>query len=111
MFNNRFPFFTQAAKAVCTAACAALAGCVSTAGTAPASPAVPDSVSTRALPEPVKTSDSERLMAERQRHCQEEKRRLEFMLKENQKRTDELQKKLDALLTIDRDLRSRGKSY
>lgn len=55
-------------------------------------------------------SDSERLMADRQRHCQEEKRRLELALKENQKRTDELQKKLDALLAIDRDLRSRGKN-
>lgn len=50
-------------------------------------------------------------MAERQRHCQEEKRRLELALKENQKRTDELQKKLDALLAIDRDLRSRGKNH
>lgn len=49
-------------------------------------------------------------MAERQRHCQEEKRRLEMVLKENQKRIDELQKKLDALLAIDRDLRSRGKN-
>lgn len=49
-------------------------------------------------------------MAERLRHCQEEKRRLELALKENQKRTDELQKKLDALLAIDRDLRSRKKA-
>jgi len=50
-------------------------------------------------------------MAERQRQCQEEKRRLELTLKENQKRTEELQKKLDALLAIDRDLRSRGKTH
>lgn len=50
-------------------------------------------------------------MTERQRHCQEEKRRLELMLKENQKRADELQKKLDGVLAIDRDLRSRAKSH
>ena len=33
----------------------------------------------------------------------------ELALKENQLRTEQLQKKLDALLAIDRELRSRGK--
>lgn len=54
-------------------------------------------------------SDLQRQMAERQRQCNEEKRRQEQSLKESHKRNDELQKKLDTLLAIDRELRSRGK--
>jgi len=54
--------------------------------------------------------EAERQLAEKQRHCQEEKRRLELALKENQKRNDDVQKKLDALLAIDREIRSRGKT-
>lgn len=54
---------------------------------------------------------AERLMLERLRHCKEEKRQLELQLKESQKRTEELQKKLDALRAIDRELRNRGKSH
>jgi hypothetical protein len=110
MPNNCSPYLAKGAKALCTVACAILAGCASTAGTAPDSPAASDPASTRSSTDPIKTNDSERLMAERLRHCQEERRRLELTLKENQKRTDELQKKLDALLAIDRDLRSRGKN-
>lgn len=52
----------------------------------------------------------ERSLAERQRQCLVDKRRLELALKENQKQADELQKKLDALLAIDRELRARGKA-
>ncbi|HEX9195085.1 MAG TPA: hypothetical protein VF854_03615 [Azonexus sp.] len=51
----------------------------------------------------------ERQLAERQRQCAEDKRRLDQALKESQLRTEQLQKKLDALLAIDRELRSRGK--
>lgn len=57
-----------------------------------------------------KISELERQLAERQRQCQAEKRRLELALKDNQKQSDELQKKLDSLLAIDRELRSRAKS-
>ena len=54
-------------------------------------------------------ADLQRQLAERQRHCNEDKRRQELALKDMQKRNDELQKKLDSLLAIDRELRSRGK--
>lgn len=54
-------------------------------------------------------ADLQRQLAERQRHCNEDKRRHELALKDAQKRNDELQKKLDSLLAIDRELRSRGK--
>jgi len=54
-------------------------------------------------------ADLQRQLAERQRHCNEDKRRQELALKDAQKRNDELQKKLDSLLAIDRELRSRGK--
>lgn len=54
-------------------------------------------------------TEAERMLAEKHRQCQDEKRRLDSALKENQKRNEELQKKLDGLLAIDRDLRSRGK--
>lgn len=54
-------------------------------------------------------ADLQRQLAERQRHCNDEKRRQELALKDAQKRNDELQKKLDSLLAIDRELRSRGK--
>ncbi|MEN9481793.1 MAG: hypothetical protein RLZZ298_3188 [Pseudomonadota bacterium] len=56
-----------------------------------------------------KIGELEKQLAERQRHCQAEKRRLELALKDNQKQSDELQKKLDSLLAIDRELRSRSK--
>ena len=56
-----------------------------------------------------KISDSEKQLIEKQRQCLSEKKKLETALKDSQKQNDELKKKLDALLTIDRDLRSRGK--
>ena len=52
----------------------------------------------------------ERQLADKQRQCLVDKRRLEAALKDNQKRVDELQKKFDALLAIDRDLRSSKKN-
>ena len=54
-------------------------------------------------------AELERQLAERQRQCAEEKRRQELALKESKLHTEQLQKKLDALLAIDRELRSRGK--
>lgn len=54
--------------------------------------------------------EMERQSAEKQRQCQDDKRRLELALKESQKRNDELQKKLNALLAIDREIRSREKA-
>lgn len=57
-----------------------------------------------------KIAELERQLAERQRQCQIEKRRLELALKDNQKHSEELQKKIDALLAIDRELRNRIKS-
>jgi hypothetical protein len=48
-------------------------------------------------------------LEKKQRQCLAEKRRLELAIKDNQKQTDELQKKLDSLLAIDREIRSREK--
>ena len=56
-----------------------------------------------------RSSDSERQLAEKQRNCLTDKKKLETALKDSQKQNDELRKKLDSLLAIDRDLRSRGK--
>ncbi|MBK7415487.1 MAG: hypothetical protein IPJ38_10645 [Dechloromonas sp.] len=56
-----------------------------------------------------KIGELEKQVTEKQRQCMAEKRRLELALKDNQKQADELQKKLDSLLAIDRDLRSRAK--
>ena len=56
-----------------------------------------------------KIGELERQLADRQRQCQVEKRRLEFALKDSQKHSEELQKKIDALLAIDRELRNRTK--
>jgi TolA-binding protein len=60
-------------------------------------------------PESQRIRELERQLVERQRHCLEDKNRLEQALRENQKRSEELQKKLDSLLAIDRELRTRGK--
>ena len=60
-------------------------------------------------PEQLRINELERQLAEKQRQCAEDKRRQDVALKENQKKTEELQKKLDALLAIDRDLRLRSK--
>jgi septal ring factor EnvC (AmiA/AmiB activator) len=50
-------------------------------------------------------SDRQRQMSERRRSWLEEKRQLERQLKDSQTHLDELQKKLEAIVTIDRDLR------
>jgi hypothetical protein len=54
-------------------------------------------------------TEQQRLASERQRQCLEDRLQLERMLKESQYRSDELQKKLDAILAIDRDLRRGNK--
>ena len=51
----------------------------------------------------------ERQLSQRQRQCAEDKRRLERDLRESQKRSDDLQKKLNAVLAIDRELRRGSK--
>ena len=56
-----------------------------------------------------KIGELEKQAADKQRQCLAEKRRLELALKDNQKQSEELQKKLDSLLAIDRELRSRTK--
>jgi RNase H-fold protein (predicted Holliday junction resolvase) len=56
-----------------------------------------------------KISEMEKQLADKQRQCLADKRRLEIALKDNQKQSDELQKKLDSLLAIDREIRSRAK--
>jgi len=71
----------------------------------------PAPISTRSAVDVQRISELERQLAERQRQCQLEKRRLELALKDNQKQSDELQKKLDALLAIDRELRGRTRSH
>jgi hypothetical protein len=57
-----------------------------------------------------RVSDLERQLSREQRQCIAEKRRLEAALKDSQKQTEDLQKKIDALLAIDRDLRNRSKN-
>lgn len=71
-------------------------------------PAEPPAVS-RSLADIQKINALERQLAERQRQCLVDKRRQEVALKESQKQVDELEKKLDALLAIDRELRSTKK--
>lgn len=93
---------------LCLGCCLGLAGCASNMEKPPAAVDVSPS-----SPHPVsdvrRIAELERQLAERHRQCAEEKRRLELALKENQLRTEQLQNKLDALLAIDRELRSRGK--
>ena len=68
-------------------------------------------INTRSAVDVQRISELERQLAERQRQCQLEKRRLELALKDNQKQSEELQKKLDALLAIDRELRGRTRNH
>jgi hypothetical protein len=56
-----------------------------------------------------KIGELERQLAREQRLCVADKRRLEVALKDAQKQNEELQKKIDALLNIDRDLRNRNR--
>lgn len=63
----------------------------------------------RAVGDIQRIADLERQLAREQRQNAAEKRRLEQALKESQKQSEDLQKKLDALLNIDRELRNRGR--
>lgn len=93
---------------LCLGCCLGLAGCASN---MEQPPGVVDVLpgSPRPVSDAPRNAELERRLAERQRQCADDKRRLELALKENQLRTEELQKKLDALLAIDRELRNRGK--
>lgn len=71
----------------------------------PESPADPVPLS-RTTADAQKINLLERQLAEKQHQCLLDKRRMEAALKENQKQVDESQKKLEALLAIDRQLRS-----
>ncbi|MDD2741094.1 MAG: hypothetical protein PHV02_02410 [Rhodocyclaceae bacterium] len=94
---------------------AALSGCA-TQGELQAVPETPVEIPVEPTPigrapaDIQKINALERQLAEKQRHCLVDKRRLEAALKDNQKQADELQKKLDALLAIDRELRSSKKN-
>ena len=57
----------------------------------------------------IRLSELQRQMSERRRQYLEERQRFERELKESKDRTDELQKKLDAVLAVDRDLRRGSK--
>jgi hypothetical protein len=105
---NVSPHRSARAFFLCLGCCLGLAGCASN---IEKPPAVVDALpgSPRPVPDAKRIAELERQLAERQRQCAEEKRRQELALKENQLHTEQLQKKLDALLAIDRELRSRGK--
>jgi type IV pilus biogenesis protein CpaD/CtpE len=60
-------------------------------------------------PEQIRIDELEHLLADKQKQCAEEKRRQGSALKESQKKVDDLQKKLNGLLEIDRELRQRNK--
>jgi ornithine cyclodeaminase/alanine dehydrogenase-like protein (mu-crystallin family) len=82
------------------------------AGKAPQRPQEPEvAAPVVRTPEQLRINELERVLADKQRHCLEEKRRLDAAIKEGQKKAEDLQKKLDALLAIDRDLRSRNKAW
>ena len=72
------------------------------------SPEMP-AATTRAAADIQRINELERQLSQRQRQCLEEKRRLELDLSESQKRGDDLQQKLDAILAIDRELRRGSK--
>ncbi len=88
--------------------CLGLAGCASHTKKSPVMSDVPSSVP-RPVSDAQRIAELERQLAERQRQCAEEKRRQELALKESQQRAEQLQKKLDSLLAIDRELRNRPK--
>ena len=81
-----------------------LNACSSAPPTRVESPETP-AVTTRAAADIQRINELERQLSLRQRHCLEEKRRLELDLSESQKRGDDLQQRLDAILAIDRELR------
>lgn len=88
--------------------CLVLTACASNTEKSPVVADVPPSVP-RPVSDTQRIAELERQLAERQRQCAEEKRRQELALKESQLRTEQLQKKLDSLLAIDRELRNRPK--
>jgi len=85
-----------------------LTACSSAPPTPVESPEMP-AVTTRAAADIQRINELERQLSLRQRHCLEEKKRLELELTESQKRGDDLQQKLDAILAIDRELRRGSK--
>lgn len=91
---------------------AALGGCASLGEKyVPDVPLTPDPAPvSRSADDIQKINLLERQLAEKQRQCLVDKRRMEVALKDNQKQVVELQQKLDALLTIDRELRQAKKS-
>lgn len=98
--------------------CLGLVGCAATADKPPEVVVEVPVSAPRPVADTPRIAELERQLAERQRQCAEEKRRHDLALKENQLRTEQLQgrteqlqKKLDALLAIDRELRSRGKDH
>ena len=105
---NASPNRSARAFFLCLGCCLGLTGCASNNEQPPVTVEVLPT-SPRPVSDAQRITELERRLAERQRQCADEKRRLELALKENQLRTEELQKKLDALLSIDRELRSRGK--
>jgi len=101
---------------LCLVPCLGLVGCAATGDKPPEVVADVPVSSPRPVADAPRIAELERQLAERQRQCAEEKRRHDLALKEYQLRTEQLQgrteqlqKKLDALLAIDRELRSRGK--
>ena len=105
---NTLPVRSTRVLFLCLLYCLGLTACASNIEKPPAVVDVLPS-SPRPVPDARRIAELERQLAERQRQCAEEKRRQELVLKENQLHTEQLQKKLDALLAIDRELRSRGK--
>jgi len=85
-----------------------LTACSSAPPTLVENPETP-ATTTRSAADIQRINELERQQSQRQRHCLEEKRRLELELKESQKRGDDLQQRLDAVLAIDRELRRGSK--
>ena len=85
-----------------------LTACSSAPPTPVENPKTP-AVTTRAETDIQRINELERQLSQRQRQCLDEKRRLELELNESQKRGDDLQQKLDAVLAIDRELRRGSK--
>lgn len=93
---------------LCLLPCLGLVGCASTLEKPPEVADVLPSTSSP-VSDTRRIAELERQLAERQRQCAEDKRQQDMLLKQSQLSTEQLQKKLDALLAIDRELRSRGK--
>lgn len=86
-----------------------LSGCLINSEKRPAGPNDPAVVATRAPTDIQRIAELEQQLAQQNRQCVVDKRRLELSLKDSQKQNEVLQKKLDALLAIDRELRNRAK--